>query len=527
MNYNGTDKNGTNSLLSRNGLVLPQAPRSRVPLAPRLPLALCAVSSLAIALAVLSPRTNDTALAADPSPKTQGKIFDNDPVLQAQLARGIQIEKNSLEQMAMSDTGPTVGRVYPIPDLHRVEVVSSRDGDIALSERPRFEKRLGDRYASLTKKNNFVFYTLDPELQEHVSKIVAQAQASHVAIVAMNPSNGAVLAIAGKSNSIEDVEYHAGFPAASLFKVVTAAAAVEHAGIAPHSMIPFRGGNYTLNQANYYPDARRDQRIMSVGEAMGRSCNPVFGHIGVKYLNGQILSRYARQFGFNRSLDFEAPLPESSAWIPQDNPYELSRTSAGFGEVRVSPIHAAAFMSGIANGGMLPRPQIVDTVVSPDGTVIHKQKSEVLQRIVEESTAQSLMEMMRNTTTIGTSRREFMRGSSPTLGPIDVAGKTGTLSGDNPKGLNNWFIGAAPISNPQISVAVITVDPRHSSKASHLARLVFQRYFGVTPVEPPPSRYRGAKHSRIQKSTRQTSVKKTSKKSSSSYGKKKAKKKSK
>lgn len=523
MNYNGTDKNRCNDLPSRNGLTAPQPPRSR------LPLALCAASSLAIALAVLSPRTNDNALAADPSPKnqgpkTQGQIFDNDPVLQAQLSRGAQIEKDSLEQMAMKDGSRSGGQVYPIPDLPRVEVISSKDGDIALSERPRFERRLGDRYASLTKKNNFVFYTLDPELQEHVSRIVAQAQASHVAIVAMNPSNGAVLAIAGKSNSIDDIEYHAGFPAASLFKVVTAAAAVEHAGIAPHSLIAFRGGNYTLNQANYYPDARRDQRMMSVGEALGRSCNPVFGHIGVKYLNGQILSRYARQFGFNRSLDFEAPLPESSAWIPQEDLYELSRTSAGFGEVRVSPIHAAAFMSGIANGGMLPRPQIVDTVVSPDGTVIHKQKSEVLQRIVEESTAESLMEMMRNTTTIGTSRREFMRGSTPTLGTIDVAGKTGTLTGDNPHGLNNWFIGAAPISNPQISVAVITVDPQRSSKASHLARLVFQRYFGVTPAEPAPGSYRSSKHSRLHKSTRKSSAKKTTKKSGT-YSKKKSKKK--
>jgi membrane peptidoglycan carboxypeptidase len=519
MNYNGRDKKGSTDLLSRNGLSAPQSPRSR------LPLALSAVSSLAITLAVLSPRTDDTALAADPSPKNQGQIFDNDPVLQAQLSRGIEIEKSSLEQMAMRESAPSAGRVYPIPDLHRVEVISSRNGDIALSDRPRFEKRLGDRYAGITKKNNFVFYTLDPELQEHVSKIVAQAHASHVAIVAMNPSNGAVLAIAGKSNSIDDIEYHAGFPAASLFKVVTAAAAVEHAGIAPHSLIPFRGGNYTLNQANYYPDARRDQRIMSVGEAMGRSCNPVFGHIGVKYLNGQLLSRYARQFGFNRPLEFEAPLPESSAWIPQNDLYELSRTSAGFGEVRVSPIHAAAFMSGIANGGMLPRPQIVDTVVSPDGTVIHKQKSEVLQRIVEESTAQSLMDMMRNTTTIGTSRREFMRGSSPTLGSIDVAGKTGTLTGDNPQGLNNWFIGAAPISNPQIAVAVITVDPARSSKASHLARLVFQRYFGITPVEPAPASYRSSKHSRLHKSARKSYVKKKPSKKPTSYGKKKTKKK--
>jgi peptidoglycan glycosyltransferase len=511
MKYAGMDKHGPHSL---PGYSMPA--HSKNTYRSRLPLALCAASAIALTLTVLSPRSNDTALAADPSPKNQAQLLANDPVLQAQLSRGM--ERSSLEQMAMKESGQEAGRVYPVPDLHRVEVIASRDGDIALSNRPSFEKRMGDRYASITKKNNFVFYTLDPDLQEYVSRVVAQAQASHVAIVAMNPSNGAILAIAGKSNSIEDIEYHAGFPAASLFKVVTAAAAVEHAGIAPHSLIPFRGGTYTLNQANYYPDTQRDRRLMSVGEALGRSCNPVFGHIGVKYLNGQILSRYARQFGFNRSLEFEAPLPESSAWIPQEDMYELSRTSAGFGEVRVSPIHAAAFMSGIANGGMLPRPQIIDTVVSPDGSVIHKQRSEVLQRIVQESTATSLMEMMRNTTTIGTSRREFMRGSRPTLGAIDVAGKTGTLTGDNPQGLNNWFIGAAPISNPQLSVAVITVDPKRSSKASHLGRLVFQKYFGITPAEPAPTRYRPAK-----KNVRYATAKKSKK--SASYGRTSSKKK--
>jgi hypothetical protein len=91
--------------------------------------------------------------------------------------------------------------------------------------------------------------------------------------------------------------------------------------------------------------------------------------------------------------------------------------------------------------------------------------------------------MMRNTTTIGTSRREFMRGSRPTLGNIEVAAKTGTLSGSDPVGLNNWFIAAAPISNPELAVAVITVDAKHGAKASHLGRLVFQKFFRV---EPPP-----------------------------------------
>ena len=101
----------------------------------------------------------------------------------------------------------------------------------------------------------------------------------------------------------------------------------------------------------------------------------------------------------------------------------------------------------------------------------------MLRHIVKPQTAELLLEMMESTTTIGTSKREFMLAGRPTLPGIRVAGKTGTLSGKSPRGLNNWFIGAAPISNPKIAVAVITVDARGATnKASHLARLIIQKY---------------------------------------------------
>lgn len=407
------------------------------------------------------------------------------------------------DQFVMESSSRSRGRIFPVPQLDVVSVTSSSSGALRLSKRPSFNARIGDRYASVTPNNNYIFYTLDPELQEFVSSVVKNAAANHVAVVAMNPRTGAILAIAGKSPTVADIEYHAGFPAASLFKVVTAAAAVEQAGIDTNSLIAFRGGTYTLNEWNYLPNPRADRRMMSVGEAMGRSCNPVFGHIGLKYLNGSVLSRYANKFGFNQSLDFPAPLPPSSASIPHEDPFELSRTSAGFGQVKISPVHAAALVSGIANDGLLPRPQLIERIADADGRTIEQPRTEILQRIVEPGTAQSLLEMMRNTTTIGTSRREFMRGSRPTLGNIEVAAKTGTLSGSDPVGLNNWFIAAAPISNPELAVAVITVDAKHGAKASHLGRLVFQKFFRVDPPPMPAvtSRTPRKKHYRSTKSS--------------------------
>ena len=366
---------------------------------------------------------------------------------------------------------------YPALQLDTIDVRGNLEGDLHTDTIPTFSKSIGEQYAAVTPNNNVVFYSLEPHLQQFVQTTIRRAAAPHAAIVVMNPSTGAILAMAGKSKSVKNIEYHAQFPAASLFKIVTAAAAIEESGISKDTRIAFRGGTYTLNKWNYLPNPRKDRRLMPVGEAMGRSCNPVFGHIALKHLDGSILARYAHRFGFNQTLGLESPLARSQAHIPHSSKYKLSRTAAGFGDVTISPVHAAALVSGIANGGLLPRPYFVDRIATADGATIVKTQPEFLQRIVQPQTAESLLDMMHYTTTVGTSRKAFMRGKKPVLGDIDVAAKTGTLRGKNPKGLNNWFVATAPISNPQVAIAVITVNAKYSSKASYLGRSVLKKFF--------------------------------------------------
>jgi peptidoglycan glycosyltransferase len=443
-------------------------------------------ATLIAAVSLLSSSTN-RALAADPTTDETFRFFDKPATQPPQHHDLARVNLESLE-MKSAQTTSEAGVVYPLPELPQVDITSTKNSGLEISHAPHFHGRLGYKYAAITDKKNIVFYTLDPELQQLAQNLVRSAQANHVAIAVMNPRTGAVLALAGKSFSVNNVEYHAGFPAASLFKVVTAAAAVENAGLSTDSLIPFRGGNYTLNHFNYLPDARRDRRLMSIGEAMGKSCNPVFGHIGLKYLNAPILASFASRFGFNQSLGFEAPLEKSAAFVPDHDAFALSRTAAGFGQVTISPIHAAAMVSSVGNGGLLPRPFIVEKITTTDGSILLKTEPQVLHRVIDESTSRTLLDMMQYTTTSGTSRREFMRGQRPVLGNIDVAAKTGTLNGTNPKGLNNWFIATAPVSNPQIAVAVITVDARRASKASALGRRVFERFFNVAPSEQPSLR---------------------------------------
>lgn len=345
------------------------------------------------------------------------------------------------------------------PTLEGVDYEINAYGDLFLDQLPKLATRHGSQLAGRGSEGELVEFTADSQLQDFTAKLIATIRAPHVAAVAMDPETGRILAMAGKSNSLSNPLTHAHFPSASLFKIVTSASALESGEVNPYTMINFRGGNYTLNYSNYFPDSRKDVRKMALAEALGKSCNPVFARVGLRYSSSYLLRKYAKLFGYNSDLGFDVPLLDSMATIP-DASYGLSRTAAGFGEVRMSPIHAAVMMSVIANGGSLVKPRLVDRVVSVDGKILYEAPfREVLGRSLQPETAKALMSMMHNTTTVGTSRRDFSGNNWLKQAGVKVAAKTGTLSGSNPKGLNRWFIAAAPIDKPEVVVAILVVNP--------------------------------------------------------------------
>jgi cell division protein FtsI/penicillin-binding protein 2 len=93
--------------------------------------------------------------------------------------------------------------------------------------------------------------------------------------------------------------------------------------------------------------------------------------------------------------------------------------------------------------------------------------------------AEELRGMLTDTTRKGTARRAFrMRNGQPLLGPVEVAGKTGSLSGTDPKGRYEWFVGAAPAKRPEIAVAVLVVQgDQWWRSASQVAASVLQSVF--------------------------------------------------
>ena len=153
-------------------------------------------------------------------------------------------------------------------------------------------------------------------------------------------------------------------------------------------------------------------------------------------------------------------------------------TAAGFGDVGMSPLHAAMIAAMIANNGVMMSPRIVERVVR-DGEEVYTLQERSLGNAIRPETAEKLAKMMLQTVKKGTSKHAFYGwGNIPSLQDIRVGGKTGSLEGDDPPGDYNWFVGMAPINDAKIAVAALVIN-HHTwqIKASYVAREGLKTYF--------------------------------------------------
>ncbi len=300
--------------------------------------------------------------------------------------------------------------------------------------------------------------TLDPDLQRRLEAILARAKPIAGAIVMLDPRDGRILALASAARNRElgVIALKSEFPAASLFKLVTAAAGLEAGTVTPTTTIHTVGGGVRRLRPEHVADhPKRERWAMTMEQALARSNNPVFGKVAVKRVGAGRLAATADAFAFNRQIPFELPLGLSQADVPED-PLALGKTGAGFGEVTISPLHAALVAAAIANEGRMPRPWIVESVTDAKGRVTYEGKPAPLGTPVRPQTARALGEMMVDTVRRGTSRRAFRGSTAAKRG--EVAGKTGSLDGKNPTGHYDWFTGFAPVTEPEVAVAALLVN---------------------------------------------------------------------
>ena len=323
--------------------------------------------------------------------------------------------------------------------------------------------------------------TLDVDLQRTANRLLANARPARGAIVAVDARSGRVLVWAERGSTPRgrgDVLLEARSPAASVFKVVTAATLLESAHVQPSQQVCTSGGEHRIQLKHLH---RPHQGVAECGPfatALGRSRNAVFAQLATRYLKpGQLLAT-GEALGFNGEVPFETEVPVGRLTVP-DDALGFARTATGFEGSTLSPLGGAYLAYVVASGGQAVRLRIVDSA----GDYQAPKRREVLERVLRPSTATQLRKMMEVTVRSGTCWRAFTDDSGKRYLPgISVAGKTGTLWVSSARTTTSWFIGFAPSRHPRIVVSVMLDNGRlWRRKANELARDLLRSYFEAPP----------------------------------------------
>jgi peptidoglycan glycosyltransferase len=359
-----------------------------------------------------------------------------------------------------------------------------------------------DKLRGIPRQGNDVVTTLDLDAQRAAEQGLAGKCG---AAVALEPTTGRVLALASAPSfnpnlvetdfdSIEAItapcrpaaplldRATAGrFVPGSTFKVVTAAAAIDTGVYTPESVFDDPGYCTLFGQRVFnFSDQGRPSGFgtVTLAQAVQNSINSVFCNIGKK-LGADVVLDYAKRFGFYERPPIELPSEEvlisglyrnGRLYDPAD-PSEVDPGRLAFGQERlvVTPLQMALVAAGVANGGIVMEPKLVERIVSPDGKVIQRFEPEEWKTAIEPSTAADLTDMMVLAVQSGT-------GVAAQIPGISVAGKTGTAETGVAGRNNTWFIAFAPADRPEVAVAVALSDQAGTggATAAPIARAIIE-----------------------------------------------------
>ena len=333
-------------------------------------------------------------------------------------------------------------------------------------------------------KGGNVKLTIDPAAQQ-AAYTGLRALGSDVqgAVVALEPDTGKILAMVSlptfDPNKLADHDFKAANAYAtklsknpaepllnraiqttlapgSTFKILTAAAAVQHDGLTANSMVP-AGPAYTLPQSHsvVHNEVSGCASRITLTVAMMYSCNTAFAPLAVK-VGASGMHETATAFGFNRKYFDQLPNQATSLYPAGLDPAGTALSGFGQGSVTASPLQMAMITAGIANHGVVMKPYLVDAEQSPTSLeILRTGSSERLSQATSSSTASEVTKMMVATVQSGTATPAAIPG-------IQVAGKTGTAQSgltDKKTGAEvppyAWFVGFAPAPSPKVAVAVM------------------------------------------------------------------------
>ena len=340
----------------------------------------------------------------------------------------------------------------------------------------------GGVYSASLPQGGQVVYAINEDVQKRVEKVLSDYKVPYGLFVAIEPKTGRILATVSHSSAQPGWEKGANYnlyPLASLFKIVTATAALEEKKVSAETPFAFNGRLTSENPKYWRVRPGRGNQEMPLSIAMGKSVNPVYGRLAGEVVGRDPLLLYAGRFGFNQSFFPGSPIATSTAPSPATVD-ELMLMGAGLNrEVKGSPFQAAAMMAAVANGGVMMAPSLATEIRDAKGNVVFTHRPQPLRTVMTPETASSLARMLATTVKTGTSRRAFHdRRGRRMLASVSIAAKTGSIDGTDPAGHYSWFAAYAPMEDPQIALAALVVNEnKWRIKATSVGEQALEAFF--------------------------------------------------
>ena len=305
------------------------------------------------------------------------------------------------------------------------------------------------------------------------------------------------------------------YPPGSVFKIVTLAAAAEERLFRPDQIfdcaMEWRGGEFgdTLpvryDWRNMEPEERRfNTGEVTMSEALSASCNPFFYQMGALLARDRgltVLGDYAQRMGLGRptGLVIDSQTREASGQISLVRGIDQGISAAiGQSDMQVTIVQMARLVAGVANGGTLYTPYVVQQVGGEEGSepTFVAEPRVAGEMELSSSTLDVVREGMCAVTTrdaigrtsgqeIGTAWFVFDDEEGTGVAPYTACGKTGTAQTGRTEP-HGWFVAYAPADNPEVAVAVMVESSREGSEtAAPIVRRILDAYFDA-PQAPFP-----------------------------------------
>ena len=349
--------------------------------------------------------------------------------------------------------------------------------------------------------------TIDENIQYIVEKelmaTVGRTGASGMSIIAMDPRNGEVLAMASYPR-FNPNEYARSAPTSrinraishtyepgSTFKIVTAAAALEEQLTHLGEVIDCQMGSIVL-----FGHRIRDHKAfgtLTVKQIMQFSSDVGMIKLGMR-LGDDRFADYIERMGFGKRTNIDLSGEERGITRPASKWSKISVGAISMGqEISVTPLQIVNLVSAVASGGILYRPTVVLRVVHPEKGKVPATEPRG-ERIMSPETAGMLEEMLEAVVNEGTA-------AAARMSRYRAAGKTGTAQKIDETGTYSKtryvasFVGYVPVTDPVLSLVVVIDEPIGRYHGGEVAAPVFKkiaeqvlRYLAVLPDVPSSSR---------------------------------------